>query len=151
LDGPSEATPSQQITMTLKVRNNSTTLGMTLNVTLQVFSGANLVIQVPKQTGLISPGQTKDISYQFNAPSGLGIYSISFFSPEYGAPIITTTLNVILIPTWLQIAIPVIIGLGVAGALVFFFRRRKPSVTETKASEKTKPTGSRTGPGARNP
>jgi len=151
LDGPNEATPSQQITMTLKVRNNSTTLGMTLGVTLQVYSGANLVIQVPKQTGLISPGQTKDISYQFNAPSALGTYSVSFFSAEYGAPLLITTLNVLLIPTWAQIAIPAIIGVGVAAGLVFFFRRRKPAATETKTSEKTRSAGSKTPPGARNP
>jgi hypothetical protein len=151
LDGPNEATPGQQITMTLKVRNNSTTLGMTLSVTLQVYSGVNLVIQVPKQTGLISPGQTKDISYQFNAPSALGTYSVSFFSAEYGAPLLITTLNVLLIPTWAQIAIPAIIGVGVAAGLVFFFRRRKPAATETKTSEKTRPAGSKTPPGARNP
>jgi len=137
--------------MTLKVRNNSTTLGMTLGVTLQVYSGANLVIQVPKQTGLISPGQTKDISYQFNAPSALGTYSVSFFSAEYGAPLLITTLNVLLIPTWAQIAIPAIIGVGVAAGLVFFFRRPKPAATETKTSEKTRPAGSKTPPGARNP
>lgn len=151
LDGPNEATPGQTVTMTLRVRNNSTTLGMTLNVTLQVFSGTNIVIQQSKPTGLISPGQSKDISYTFNAPTGLGAYTVSFFSPEYGAPVLITTLNVLLIPTWAQIAIPAIVGVAVAAGLAFFYRRRKPAVAETKTPEKTRPTGSKTPSGTRNP
>jgi len=149
LDGPTEATSGQSLTMTLKVRNNSTKLVMNLNITLQVFSGTNLVSQTTQRTGPMQPGASYNFPFTFNAPSSLGSYSVSFFSPEYGAPIIATTLNVVIIPTTLQIAIPAIIGIAVAVGFAFFFRRRRPAVTET--AEKTKQTGPKAGPKPRNP
>ena len=149
LDGPTEATSGQSLTMTLKVRNNSTKLVMNLNITLQVFSGTNLVSQTTQRTGPMQPGASYNFPFTFNAPSSLGSYSVSFFSPEYGAPIIATTLNVVIIPTTLQIAIPVIIGIAVAVGFAFFFRRRRPAVTET--AEKTKQTGPKAGTRPRNP
>jgi len=149
LEGPTEATSGQTLTMTLKVRNNSTKLVMNLNITLQVFTGTNLVSQTTQRTGPMQPGASYSFPFTFNAPSSLGSYTVSFFSPEYGAPIIATTLNVVIIPTTLQIAIPVIIGIAVAAGFAFFFRRRRPAVTEP--AEKTKQTGPKAGPKPRNP
>ena len=149
LEGPTEATSRQSLTVTLKVRNNSTKLVMNLNITLQVFSGTNLVSQTTQRTGPMQPGASYNFPFTFNAPSSLGSYTVSFFSPEYGEPIIATTLNVVIIPTTLQIAIPVIIGIAVAAGFAFFFRRRRPSVTEP--AEKTKQTGPKAGPKPRNP
>jgi len=149
LEGPTEATQGQSLTMTLKVRNNSTKLVMNLNITLQVFSGSTLLSQTTPITGTMQPGASHDFPFTFTAPSNLGVYTISFFSPQYGSPIVVTTLSVVLIPTTLQIAIPVIIGVAVAAGLIVFFRVRKPAVIET--SEKTKPTAQKTGPKPRNP
>jgi hypothetical protein len=149
LDGPTEATRGQSLTMTLRVRNNSTKLVMNLNITLQVFSGSTILSQTTQRTGAMLPGASYDFPFTFAAPSNLGVYSISFFSAQYGSPIIVTTLNVVLIPTALQIAIPVIIGVAVAVGLIIFFRIRKPAIAET--SEKTKPTAQKTGPKPRNP
>ncbi|HZD13067.1 MAG TPA: hypothetical protein VE177_06075, partial [Candidatus Binatus sp.] len=152
VQGPTEAIPSQSVTLTLTLRNNSTKLGMNLNVTLQVFSGSNPAVpSITKQTGLITAGASKEIQFQFNAPSALGAYSLIFSSVQYGAPILTATFNVVLVPTWLAIALPAVIGVVVAVALSLFYRRRRPATTAAGPTPiaKAKPAGPKTGP--RNP
>src|SRR5207245_8904076 len=126
------------------VRNNSTKLVMNLNITLQVFTGTNLVSQTTQRTGPMQPGASYNFPFTFNAPSSLGSYSVSIFSPEYASPIIATTLNVVIIPSTLQITIPVIVGIVIPRGYAFFFRRRRPA--DTEPAEQTKQTGPQTGP-----
>ena len=85
------ATQNQHLTLILHLTSNSTIIDMTITISLNVEGSG--VVQT--QSGiLISHGTSKDVPFNFNAPPKVGVYSLTFFSPEYGAPLITGTLQV---------------------------------------------------------
>jgi hypothetical protein len=135
LDNVPTATQRQSITMILHLQSNSTILNMDLTLGLNV--DGQLVQS--KSNVSISHGSKTDVTFTFNAPSGLGVHTFTFFSPEYGAPLITGTLQVSVLQSSLQVIIPAIIGLAAAIViLLFFLFRKKPeTVPDSSAKEKT--------------
>jgi len=130
------ATQNQHLTLILHLTSNSTIIDMTITISLNVEGSG--VVQT--QSGiLISHGTSKDVPFNFNAPPKVGVYSLTFFSPEYGAPLITGTLQVSVLQSSLQVIIPAIIGLAAAIViLLFFLFRKKPErVPESPAKDKS--------------
>jgi hypothetical protein len=119
---PSQIAEGQQGTITLHLNNTSTKIVMNINISLNIQGGA-----VFTQSKVNIPPGPKDIQFIFNAPSSPGTYTMTFSSPEYGAPLASTTLQVSIFSGSLQILIPSIIGL--VGAIViagFYMIRRRP-------------------------
>jgi len=69
------------------------------------------------------------------------VHTFTFFSPEYGAPLITGTLQVSVLQSSLQVIIPAIIGLAAAIVILLFFQFRKKPETAPESSAKEKATG----------
>ncbi len=92
----------------------------------------------------ISHGSKIDLPFTFNSPSGLGVHTFTFFSPEYGAPLITGTIQVSVLQSSLQVIIPAIIGLAAAIVILLFFLFRKKPETAPESSTKEKTTGGKT-------
>jgi len=134
LDNVPTATQGQTMTMTLHLQSNSAILNMDITVGLNV--DGQLVQS--KYNVSISHGSKVDVPFTFNAPSSLGVHTFTFFSPEYGAPLITGTLQVSVLQSSLQVIIPAIIGLAAAIViLLFFLFRKKPETApETPAKDK---------------
>ena len=135
------ATQNQPLTLTLHLASNSTTIDMNITITLNV-EGSGVVQSRP---GIyIQHGMKKDVSFNFNAPSSVGVYSLTFFSPDYGAPLIIGTLQVSVLQSSLQVIIPAIIGVAAAIVILLFFlfRKKPPAVIEPAA--KDKPSGGKT-------
>jgi hypothetical protein len=125
LDNVPTTTQGQSITMTLHLQSNSTILNMDLTVSLNVDGQ----LLQSKSNVSISHGSKVDVPFTFNAPSSLGPHTFTFFSPEYGAPLITGTLQVSALQSNLQVIIPAIIGLATAIViLLFFLYRKKPDI-----------------------
>jgi hypothetical protein len=137
LDNVPTATQGQSITMTLHLQSNSTILNMDITVGLNV--DGQLVQS--KSNVSISHGSKTDVAFTFNAPSGLGVHTFTFFSPEYGAPLITGTLQVSVLQSSLQVIIPAIIGLAAAIVILLFFLLRKKPETIPDSSSKGKTAG----------
>jgi len=138
IDNIPTATAGQSVTVTLHLRSNSTVVNM--NVTISLDIDGKGVVQ--SQSGIYIPhGTTKDVTFSFNAPSGLGVHSLTFFSPEYGAPLIAGTLQVSALQSSLQVIIPAIIGLGAAIVILLFFLFRKKPQAVPEPSAKDKPVG----------
>jgi len=137
IDSVPTATQGQSITMTLHLQSNSTILNM--NITI----GLNVDGQLAKSsTGVyISHGSKIDVPFTFPAPSVLGPHTFTFFSPEYGAPLITGTIQVSVLQSNLQVIIPAIIGLAAAIVILLFFQFRKKPETAPESSAKEKATG----------
>ena len=89
----------------------------------------------------ISHGSRTDVPFTFNAPSGLGPHTFTFFSPEYGAPLTTGTIQVSVLQSSLQVIIPAIIGLAAAIVILLFFLLRKKPETIPNSSSKEKTAG----------
>ena len=134
LDNVPTATQGQSITMTLHLQSNSTILNMDITVSLNI--DGQLVQS--KSNVSISHGSKADVPFTFNAPSSLGPHTFTFFSPEYGAPLTTGTLQVSVLQSSLQVIIPAIIGLAAAIViLLFFLFRKKPgTISDSPAKEK---------------
>ncbi len=137
IDNVPTATQGQSITMILHLQSNSTILNMDITVGLNV--DGQLVQS--KSNVSISHGSKMDVPFTFNAPSGLGVHTFTFFSPEYGAPLITGTLQVSVLQSSLQVIIPAIIGLAAAIVILLFFQFRKKPETAPESSAKEKATG----------
>src|SRR5438309_2294975 len=136
IDNIPTATQNQPLTLILHLTSNSTIIDMSITISLNVEGSG--VVQT--QSGiLISHGTSKDVPLHFNAPAKVGVYSLTFFSPEYGAPLITGTLQVSVLQSSLQVIIPAIIGLAAAIViLLFFLFRKKPErVPESPAKDKS--------------
>src|SRR5207245_3272579 len=102
---------------------------------------------VQSQSGIYIPhGASKDVTFDFNAPASAGVYTLTFFSPDYGAPLITGTLQVSVLQSSLQIIIPAIIGLAAAIIILLFFLFRKKPQTVSEPSSKDKPAGGKPKP-----
>ena len=140
IDNIPTATEGQSLTVTLHLTSNSTIVNMNITVSLDI-DGKGVV---QSQSGIYIPhGAKKDVTFIFSAPSGLGVHSLTFFSPEYGAPLITGTLQVSLLQSSLQVIIPAIIGLAAAIVILLFFLFRKKPRTVPEPSAKDKPAGGR--------
>ncbi len=137
LDSVPTATQGQSITMTLHLQSNSTILNLIITVGLNV--DGQLVKSEPNVS--ISHGSKIDVPFTINAPSGLGLHTFTFFSPEYGAPLITGTIQVSVLQSNLQVIIPVIIGLAAAIVILLFFLFRKNPETVPESSAKEKVAG----------
>jgi hypothetical protein len=125
VDSIPTAIQNQPLTLILHLTSNSTIIDMSITISLNV-EGSGVV---QSQSGILIPhGTSKDVSFNFNAPAKVGVYSLTFFSPEYGAPLITGTLQVSVLQSSLQVIIPAIIGLAAAIViLLFFLFRKKPT------------------------
>jgi hypothetical protein len=136
VDSIPTATQNQPLTLILHLTSNSTIIDMSITISLNV-EGSGVV---QSQSGILIPhGTSKDVSFNFNAPAKVGVYSLTFFSPEYGAPLITGTLQVSVLQSSLQVIIPAIIGLAAAIViLLFFLFRKKPEIVpESPAKDKS--------------
>jgi hypothetical protein len=86
----------------------------------------------------------RDVSFNFNAPSSVGAYSLTFFSPDYGAPLNTGTLQVSVLQSSLQVLIPAIIGVAADIVILLFFLFRKKPTAVSEPSAKDKQSGGKT-------
>ncbi len=128
------------MTITLHLSSNSTIVNMNMTVSLDI-QGEGIV---QSQSGIYIPhGTKKDVPFSFSAPSGLGVHTLTFFSPEYGAPLITGTLQVSVLQSSLQVIIPAIIGLAAAIVILLFFLFRRKPLGEVESTEKDKTKGTK--------
>jgi hypothetical protein len=138
IDNIPTATQNQPMTLVLHLTSNSTIVDMSITISLNI-EGSGLV---QSQSAIIIPhGTSKDVSFGFNAPAKVGVYSLTFFSPDYGAPLITGTLQVSVLQSTLQILIPAITGLTAAIVILLFFMFRKKPETATESPAKEKAGG----------
>jgi len=138
IDNIPTATQNQPMTLVLHLTSNSTIVDMNITISLNV-EGSGVV---QSQSAIIIPhGTSKDVSFGFNAPAKVGVYSLTFFSPDYGAPLITGTLQVSVLQSTLQILIPAIIGLAAAIVILLFFMFRKKPETAAESPTKDKAAG----------
>jgi len=141
IDNIPTATQNQPMTITLHLASNSTTIDMNITISLNVEG--NGVVQ--SQSGIyIQHGMKRDLSFNFNAPSSVGAYSLTFFSPDYGAPLITGILQVSVLQSSLQVIIPAIIGVAAAIVILLFFLFRKKPIAVSEPSTKDKQSGGKT-------
>jgi hypothetical protein len=141
IDNIPTVTQNQPITVTLHLASNSTTIDMNITISLNV-EGRGVV---RSESGIyIQHGMKKDVSFSFDAPPSVGVYSLTFFSPDYGAPLITGTLQVSVLQSGLQVIIPAIIGLAAAIVILLFFLFRKKPLTVSEPSAKDKSSGGKT-------
>jgi hypothetical protein len=134
IDGIPTATQGQSMTMILHLQSNSTILNMDITVGLNI----DRQLVQSKSNVSISHGSKVDVAFTFPAPSGLGPHTFTFFSPEYGAPLITGTIQVSVLQSNLQVIIPAIIGLAAAIVILLFFQFRKKPETAPESSAKEK-------------
>jgi hypothetical protein len=138
VDNIPTVTENQAVTIVLHLTSNSTVINMNLTISLNV-EGRGVV---QSQSGILIPhGTTKDVSFNFNAPPNVGVYTLTFFSPDYGAPLITGTLQVSVLQSSLQVIIPAIIGVVAAIVILLFFLFRKKPEAVLESPRKEKPTG----------
>ncbi len=147
LDSIPSVTQNQPTTLVLHLKSNSTALNMNLSVTLNV-QDSNLKTIVTKTVSgiIIGPGQPKDVQFAFSAPPSVGTYTVTFLSPDYGAPLITGTLQVTVLPSNLQVLIPAIIGVAAAIVILLFFLFRKKPMPSPETTTKDKPAGGKAKP-----
>jgi hypothetical protein len=139
------ATENQATTVTLHLASTSTIVDMNITISLSIPGSGTGTLKT-LYGNYIMHGTSKDVPFSFNAPSTVGVYTLVFFSPEYGGPLITETLQVSLLQSNLQIIIPAIIGLVAAILILLFFVFRKKPVDVTSPSAKEKPAGGKPKP-----
>ena len=147
LDSIPSVTQNQPTTLVLHLKSNSTTLNMNLSVTLNVQDSNLKTIVTKTVSGIITgPGQSKDVPFAFSAPPSVGTYAVTFLSPDYGAPLITGTLQVAVLPSNLQVLIPAIIGVTAAIVILLFFLFRRKPMLSPETTTKDKPAGGKPKP-----
>jgi len=108
-----------------------------MSITISLNVEGSGVVQ--SQSGILIPhGASKDVQFNFNAPAKIGVYSLTFFSPDYGSPLITGTLQVSVLQSYLQVIIPAIIGLAAAIVILLFFLYKKKPETALESPAKDK-------------
>jgi hypothetical protein len=141
---------SNTATATLRLESNSTlsngiTEVITVNLILQ-GNGLAPYTAASVTDVTIVPGQTKTIQLSFTAPSNVGSYTLTFTSPEYGGVLTSQTLQVTILPGYVQFLIPAAIGVVIAiivlGVYLIHGRRGEEEI----ASEKPKGSGEKTKP-----
>ncbi|HWY28871.1 MAG TPA: hypothetical protein VNW25_06410 [Candidatus Sulfotelmatobacter sp.] len=142
LDSIPSVTLNQPVSLVLHLKSNSTTVNMNVTITLNIQDSTGAIKASENVSGIIiAPGQTKDAQFNFNAPLTVGAYSLTFSSPDYGAPLITGTLQVSVLQSILQAVIPAIIGIVAAIVILLFFLFRKKPQAVPETSAKDKPSG----------
>jgi hypothetical protein len=132
------STENQLTSVILHLTSNSTIVNMNITISLNL-QGSGVV---QSQSGIyISHSASKDVTFNFNAPSAAGVYTLTFFSPDYGAPLITGSLQVSVLQSSLQVIIPSIIGLAAAIVILLFFLFRKKPQEMPEPLAKDKPAG----------
>ena len=140
LDSIPSATQGQPVTLVLHLKSNSTTVNMNMTISLNIQDSTGKTQVVQSLSGVfIGPGKMKDVQFNFNAPNSVGAYAVTFLSPDYGAPLITGTLQVSVLQSNLQVIIPAIIGLAAAIVILMFFLFRKKPTTSPEPIRKDKP------------
>ncbi len=134
LDAPSEVAVRQSVTLKLHLTNNSTKVTFSLTINLDLSGGT-----VASQTAVLPPGGQQDLPFTFTAPSSPSVYVLTFSSREYGAPLLTKTLQVSLLQSNLQILIPAIIGLVAALVILGFYLVKKSPEVAPETKEKQRP------------
>jgi hypothetical protein len=147
LDSIPSVTQNQPTTLVLHLKSNSTKVNMNISITLNIqdSTGKTQVTQTVSAIYL-TPGQMKDVPFSFNAPASVGAYAVTFLSPDYGAPLITATLQVATLQSNLQVLIPAIIGVAAAIVILLFFLFRKKPTPSPETTTKDKPTGAKPKP-----
>jgi hypothetical protein len=131
-------TENQPTTIPLHLKSNSTTVNMNITISLNIQSSGI----VTTQSGIfLAPGTSKDVTFTFTAPSTPGAYTLTFLSADYGAPLITGTLQVSVLQSSLQVIVPAIIGVVAAIVIMLFFLFRRKPETTSEPVPKDKPTG----------
>ncbi len=144
----------QTTTVNLHLKSNSTlTNGIIQDITVIATVQGNGITPINStQTGVtIKPGDSVTVQFTFPAPSNVGSYTLTFYSPEYGRILTSQTLQVSILPSY-QLLIPA--GIGVAAAIIilgfYMFRGRRADKEEraevTKPSPKPKPSSSGSAP-----
>jgi hypothetical protein len=137
-DVPNEVGVKQSVSVTLHLKSNSTKIPITLTVNLDVTGGTS--IPRVKQTVTVAPGTAKDVSLSITAPSTPGTYFFTLSSDQYGAPFLTKTVQVSLVPGSIQTLLPLAIGLGFALiVLAVYMLKRQPAEPEPKEKQKPSP------------
>jgi hypothetical protein len=129
-------------TATLHLKYNSTLAsGITQVITVNLYlQGNGLSSQQPVATQAavtISPGQSQTVKLSFTAPSTIGSYTLSFSSPEYGEVLTSQTVQVTILPGYVQYLIPAAIGVVAAIIIlgVYLIRERRSGAEETEAEK----------------
>ncbi len=148
---PGEVSIKQSVQVTLKLVSNSSTLPITLTLILDL-SGSGTV---STKTVTIQPRTTLSTAFDFTAPSNAGSYLLTFYSPQYPAPLSTETLQVVLLQSSLQIIVPAIVALVAAMVILGLYLVRRGPGTGAEEQEKPRPAPSRpkpqTGPSGSKP
>jgi hypothetical protein len=142
----------QPATATLHLKSNSTKITEIITVNL-VLQGNGMTPQTKAtQTGVtISPGSSQTVQLSFTAPSNIGLYTLTFFSPEYGGPLASQTVQVVILQSNLQILIPAAIGVVAAIIVLSVYLIRGRPAEEVEEETKSKPTSPKTKPFPTNP
>ena len=138
-DIPRSVAVQESATATLHLKSNSTTLVTKIIVNLNLTGPTTIPTQT--KTIIIQPGGTADATFTFTAPSKTGVYTMTFWTPQYGrtgAPLLSKTLVVSVVSPTFQIIIPAAIGIAVAAIIVVIYTKRKQSSGEQETTEKTK-------------
>ncbi len=152
LDSIPSATQNQPMSLVLHLKSSSTTVNMNITITLNIQDSTGATKALQSVSGIIiAPGQTKDAQFNFNAPASVGAYTVAFLSPDYGAPLITGTLQVSVLQGSLQVLVPAIIGVAAALVILLFFLFRKKPVPSPEPMTKDKPTGGKPKPSSGTP
>jgi hypothetical protein len=144
---------SNTATATLHLASNSTlSNGITEVITVNLILQGNGLAPYPaaSQTGVtIVPGQTTTIQLSFTAPSNVGSYTLTFTSPEYGGVLTSQTLQVTILPGYVQFLIPAAVGVVIAIIVLGIYLIRGKRDEEEIASEKQKGSAEKTRPAPR--
>ena len=147
LDNIPPVTQNQPTTLVLHLKSNSTTVNMNISITVNIQDSIGKSQVAQTIPGIyLAPGQMKDVLFNFNAPASVGTYTLTFLSPDYGAPLITGTLQVSVLQSNLQVLIPAIIGVAAAIIILLFFLFRKKPMPSLDTTTKDRPAGGRPKP-----
>jgi len=136
-------------TATLHLTSNSTvskgiTAVITVNLIIQASGLAPQTVATATNV-MIGPGQSVAVPLSFTAPSSVGSYTLTFSSPEYGGVLTSQTLQVTILPGYVQFLIPagigVVIAIIVLGVYLIRGRKEEQEIVSEKpkgSSEKTK-------------
>ncbi|HZY93558.1 MAG TPA: hypothetical protein VFE98_01700 [Candidatus Bathyarchaeia archaeon] len=129
VDRIGEVTVRQSVSATLHVTNNSTKISQSITVDLNLQGpGIQGSTKLGSQSVSLGPGESKTLTYQFAAPSQPGTYTLTFSSPQYGRPLVTQTLQVVLVQGLIQLLFPLIIGVVAAIVVLGYYLVRKRPV-----------------------
>jgi hypothetical protein len=140
----SSATATLHLTSN-SARSNGIIEVITVNLIIQA-SGLAPQTVATKTNVTIAPGQSITVPLSFTAPSSVGSYTLTFSSPEYGGVLTSQTLQVTILPGYVQFLIPAGIGVLIALIVLGVYLIRGRRAEEEIVSEKPKGSGEKTRP-----